>query len=142
MNQELKSIISQIRTIANEKGLESISLDMLHKNPEIPNDLLDKYFATDEILAEKILEDERNKFEEIFVQHDFDGYNDAIDILFTVVLEMASKFYHLSPSVTINMRNCTLKFIKNILRNGSISFMEKSRSICKKESAMGFTVMM
>lgn len=100
MNQELKSIINQIRAIANEKGIECISLEMLHKNPEVSNDVLDKYFSSDEVLAAKILEDERDKFEEIFVQHDFDGYNDAIDILFTVVREMANKFYHLSPSVT------------------------------------------
>ncbi len=100
MNQELKSIIGQIRTIANEKGIEAISLEMLQKNPDVSNDLLDKYFPGDEILAEKILEDERSKFEEIFVVHDFDGYNDAIDILFTVINEMARKFFHLSPSVT------------------------------------------
>jgi len=100
MNQELKSIIGQIRTIANEKGIEAISLEMLHKNTFISRDLLDKFFPTDEILAEKILEDERSKFEEIFVVHDFEGYNDAIDILFTVINEMARKFFHLSPSVT------------------------------------------
>jgi len=96
----LKSIINRIRTVANEKGIEAVSLDVLHKNPDISNELLDRYFLNDQMLAEKILEDERNKFEEIFVEHDFNGYNDAIDILFTVVKEMSQRFYHLSPSVT------------------------------------------
>ena len=100
MDQELKSIITKIRTIANDRGIEAISLEMLHKNPDISNDLLDKYFPNNEALAENILADERSHFEEIFVEHDFDGYNDAIDILFTVIIEMARKFYHLSPSVT------------------------------------------
>jgi hypothetical protein len=100
MDQELKSIINHIRTVANERGIEAVSLDVLRKNPDISNELLDKYFLNDQMLAEKILEDERNKFEEIFIEHDFDGYNDAIDILFTVVKEMAQRFYHLSPSVT------------------------------------------
>jgi hypothetical protein len=100
MDQELKSIITKIRTIANEKGIEAISLEMLYKNPDIPDDVLEKYFLDNETLAEKILEDERSHFEEIFVEHNFDGYNDAIDILFTVIIEMARKFYHLSPSVT------------------------------------------
>lgn len=100
MNEELKDLINQIRSLANKKGIEDISLARLHTNPEIPNNLLDKYFENDEMLVEKILEDERRKFEVIFIDHDFEGYNDAIDILITVGREMASKFYHLSPSVT------------------------------------------
>jgi hypothetical protein len=100
MDQELKTLISQIRSIANDNGIDAISLEMLQKNRDVSNDLLDKHFQSNEILAEKILEDERKHFEEIFVVHDFDGYNDAIDILFTVIVEMARKFYHLSPSVT------------------------------------------
>jgi len=100
MNNELNKLINSIREIANKKGIEEISLAKLHANPAIPNVLLDKYFDSEEQLVEKILEDERRKFEEIFVDHNFDGYDDAIDILFTVGREMASKFYHLSPSVT------------------------------------------
>lgn len=100
MDQELKSLISRIRSIANENGIEAVSLEKLYEHPRIPDELLEQYFQTNEVLAEKILADERNKFEEIFVEHDFEGYNDAIDILFTVVIEMARKFYHLSPSVT------------------------------------------
>lgn len=100
MNQELKSLIGQIRTIANKNGIEAVALDKLYQNNAFPDKLLDKYFPNDEILVEKILDDERAKFEEIFVEHDFEGYNDAIDILFTVVNEMSRKFYQLSPSVT------------------------------------------
>ena len=101
MNQELKTLISQIRSIANVDGIEAIKLERLYENGDISNDLLDKYFNDDQTLVELILEDERHKFEEIFTVHDFDGYFDAIDILFTVVKEMATKFYHLSPSVTL-----------------------------------------
>lgn len=101
MNQELKTLISQIRSIANVDGIEAIKLKRLYEHADISNELLDKYFNEDEhMLIESILKDERNKFEEIFTTHDFDGYFDAIDILFTVWNEMANKFYHLSPSVT------------------------------------------
>lgn len=100
MDDELKLLISQIRAIANRDGVESISLDKLYKDPEFSDELLSKYFKDDQMLVEKILEYERSKFEEIFVVHDFDGYFDAIDILFTVGKEMSKKFYHLSPSVT------------------------------------------
>ena len=100
MNLEEITLIGKIRAVANENGTEAISLNNLYLNPDFPNELLDKYFSSEDILVEKILEDERKKFEEIFIDHDFDGYYDAIDILFTVGKEMSGKFYNLSPSVT------------------------------------------
>ena len=100
MSEELKTLIDQIRTIANDDGIEAVTLHELYKSPAFSPDLLDKYFKNEEMLVEALLADERKKFEEIFVDHDFDGYYDAIDILFTVIKEMATKFYSLSPSVT------------------------------------------
>ncbi len=100
MTKELSLIIDSIRTLANDKGIESITLKKLRKNAKFSNDLLTKHFVNDEVLVKYILESERNKFEVIFIDHDFDGYFDAIDILFTVSKEMAGKFYNLSPSIT------------------------------------------
>ncbi len=100
MTEKLNLLVDKIRTLANEKGIDSITLEKLHKNNDFSSELLSKYFENNEILVEYILENERNKFEIIFVDHDFDGYYDAIDILFTVSKEMAGKFYNLSPSVT------------------------------------------
>ncbi len=100
MTEKINLLVDKIRTLANEKGIDAITLDKLHKNNNFSNEELDEYFETNEILVEYILENERSKFEIIFVDHDFDGYYDAIDILFTVSKEMASKFYNLSPSVT------------------------------------------
>ena len=59
----------------------------------------------DKNLVKDILTEERKKFEEIFIEHDFEGYYDAIDILFTVSRDMAGKFYHLSPSVTYKWKD-------------------------------------
>jgi len=115
MSEELKLLISQIRTLANNEGIEAVSLEKLHENPDFSTDLLDKYFKDDVMLAEKILKDERSKFEEIFIDHDFDGYYDAIDILFTVGREMAGKFYHLSPSVTHKYEELYPEIYKNHL---------------------------
>ncbi len=100
MGEERNSLLNTIRSIANDQGIAAIALDKLQSNPDIPNDLLNKHFKTDETLVEGILEAERKEFEIIFVDHDFDGYYDAIDILFTVSREMAAKFFNLSPSVT------------------------------------------
>ncbi len=100
MNDERLTLLQTIRDIANKKGVGEISLEKLRQNKAIPNDLLNKYYTKDIDLVTDILTEERKKFEEIFIDHDFDGYYDAIDILFTVSKEMAGKFFSLSPSVT------------------------------------------
>lgn len=100
MTKELSLLIDSIRALANKRGIGEVTLEKLYSNPDFSNELLDKYFENDEYLVKCILESERQKFEIIFVDHDFDGYYDAIDILFTVSKEMAGKFYNLSPSIT------------------------------------------
>ncbi len=100
MTKELGLFLDSIRTLANEKGIGAVTLKNLYNNPDFSNDLLSRHFDNDEVLVKCILESERNKFEVIFIDHDFDGYYDAIDILFTVSKEMAGKFFNLSPSVT------------------------------------------
>lgn len=100
MTKELSLFVDSIRAHANEKGIDAIALVNLYSNPNFSDKLLSKYFENDEFLVKCILERERNKFEIIFVDHDFEGYYDAIDILFTVSKEMAGKFFNLSPSVT------------------------------------------
>jgi len=82
MTKELSLFIDSIRSLANTAGLEAITLKKLNLNPEFSNDLLSKYIKNDEVLVKYILESERNKFEVIFVDHDFDGYFDAIDIFY------------------------------------------------------------
>ena len=105
MNEEQKELLQLIRNIANEKGIKEITLDKLYKNEKISQDILKKYYTSDEDLVRDILTEERKKFEEIFIDHDFEGYYDAIDILFTVSRDMAGKFYHLSPSVTYEWKD-------------------------------------
>lgn len=105
MNDERLTLLQTIRDIANKKGVAEISLKKLLYNTSIPNNLLNKYYKKDIDLVKDILTEERKKFEEIFVDHDFDGYYDAIDILFTVSKEMAGKFFSLSPSVTYEWKD-------------------------------------
>jgi len=100
MNEDRIELLQTIRNIANEKGIAEITLEKLHNINEIPQDILSKYYLKDEDLVTDILAEERKKFEVIFIDHDFEGYYDAIDILFTVSKEMAGKFFSLSPSVT------------------------------------------
>ena len=105
MNDKKLDLLQTIRDIANEEGVTEISLERLRKKDSIPTDRLDRYYTKDTDLVRDILAEERNKFEEIFVDHDFEGYYDAIDILFTVSKEMAGKFFSLGPSVTYQWKD-------------------------------------
>ena len=89
MNEDRIKLLQTIRNIANEKGIAEITLEKLHNLSEIPQDILSKYYSQDEDLVTDILAEERKKFEVIFIDHDFEGYYDAIDILFTVSKEIA-----------------------------------------------------
>ena len=105
MNEEQKILLNSIRELANKEGIEEITFKKLKGNPDFSTPLLNKYYSEEKDLVKDILTEERKMFEVIFEDHNFDGYNDAIDILFTVVKEMASKFYNLSPSVTLQYKD-------------------------------------
>ncbi len=105
MDKEQNLLLNTIRELANARGIKEVNLENLRKNPDIPTDILNKYYQTEESLVCDILAEERKMFEVIFEDHDFDGYNDAIDILFTVIGEMAGKFLKLSPSVTLQYKD-------------------------------------
>ena len=62
------------------------------------NELLDKYFIDDKEIAKAIFENERNHFEEVFEDKNFETSN-AIDNLFTVSEIIAKNFHYLSPSL-------------------------------------------
>lgn len=100
MKEELILLMGKIRDIANRDGIEKITISELSKQPEIAAELKKNKITTDKKLAEYILESERNTFEVIFKDNNFDENFEAIDILFTVSREMGSRFFSLSPSVT------------------------------------------
>ncbi len=102
MTEKIAFLINKIRSIANAKGIGAITLNKLKQHPDFDNNLLNEYFKDDETLVKYILENERNEFEVIFVDYNFEGNFDAINILFVVSKEVAGKFYNLSPSVTHN----------------------------------------
>jgi len=102
MTEKIALFIDRIRFIANANGINAITLNKLKQHPDFDNNLLNEYFKDDETLVKYILENERNEFEVIFVDYNFEGNFDAINILFIVSKEVAAKFYNLSPSVTHN----------------------------------------
>ena len=132
MNGGLKSLLNQIREIANKDGIEKITISELSKHPEIASELKKNKISTNDKLAKYILESERKTFEVIFIDNNFDDNQDAIDILFSVSRIMGSRFFNLSPSVTHKYKELyPVVFQKHIEKR--IDFIFKKISINLKK---------
>nr|NQU92144.1 hypothetical protein [Bacteroidota bacterium] len=99
MDNELKKILSQIRMLAIEKGVENISIQVICNQLNLEKALLLKYVKDEEDLVSKVLEFERGSFKDIFDEYDFDGMN-AIDILMIVSKEIAGRYYDVTPTIS------------------------------------------
>lgn len=104
IQEELRPLLETIRRKAFDMGVRNLSIEKLKKYPDIQWDILKKYIHSNEELVEKTLELEREKFDIIFLEYDFEGMN-AIDILMIVSKEMAEKFSELSPSITHELKD-------------------------------------
>ncbi len=105
MELTFRDIIEKFRDYLfsmNSKAVVDFNAIALHTG--ISMDEILRHFKSEEELVEKVLEFERQGFEEIFSEHDFEGVN-AIDILLTVSHEVSRKFKNVSPSVTHMLKN-------------------------------------
>ncbi len=99
MNDHLKQILSKIRMLALDSGIETLTVQSICDKLGICKDELFKYINDENDLVSKVLEFERNSFKEIFDEYNFDGMN-AIDILLIVSKEMAGRYYNLTPAIS------------------------------------------
>jgi hypothetical protein len=113
--------------MTNLQGTEAVTLDKLLVIPEFETELRKYRIDSDEQLVTLILENERSMFEVIFKDYNFDGNEDAIDILFTVSKEMSAKFRNLSPSVTHDYKYKHPKIYQSTWINGSCLLTKKFR---------------
>ncbi|MCF8365483.1 MAG: hypothetical protein K9H16_06860 [Bacteroidales bacterium] len=103
MDDQLKQILSSIRKMALEEGIDSISVKTICSKLNICEDTLFSYVKDENDLVSKVLEFERSSFSEIFDEFDFEGMN-AIDILMIVSKQMAAKYYDLTPTISILLK--------------------------------------
>ncbi len=103
MSENLQDLLKTIRFSAKEKMLKDFTFSEIATKTGIKRKELKKYFKSESELVEKLLELERQKFEEIFEVHNFEGIN-AIDILLTVSKEVAKSFILVSPAITIHLK--------------------------------------
>lgn len=103
MDESLHELVKKIRYSAKKKKLVDFSFAEIEQKTGIRKEEIQNLISCKEDLVEKILEIERQKFEEIFIIHDFEDVN-AIDILLTVSKELAKNFLLISPAITIHLK--------------------------------------
>ena len=103
MDAKFLELLKEIRVGVQEKKISEFTFCAIEEKIGISEKELSKYVENEEDLIRILLELERNKFEEIFLRHDFEGIN-AIDILLTVSKEVASNFVLVSPAITIHLK--------------------------------------
>ena len=103
MNERLRFILSNIRKLALQEGIENLSVQTICERLSICSDELLSLIKDENDLATKVLEFERESFQAIFNEYDFEGMN-AIDILMIVSREIASRYYDVTPAVSRSLK--------------------------------------
>jgi len=103
MDDQLKQILSSIRKMALEDGIESLTVRTICDKLNICEEALFKHVKDENDLVIKVLEFERMSFSEIFDEYDFEGMN-AIDILMIVSKEIAAKYFDLTPAISVLLK--------------------------------------
>lgn len=104
MDEQLKHILSQVRMLALEKGIENISTKSICDHLDMSEEELKSYVKDENDLVTKVLAFERGSFKGIFDEYDFEGVN-AIDILMTVSKEIAKRFYDVTPTISVLLKD-------------------------------------
>jgi AcrR family transcriptional regulator len=102
MEDEFVKILEKTRELSNSFSIRRLSLDEICRKIGVSKSTLHKYVKNKTELVEEALKFERQQFEDIFLTNDFEHTN-AIDILFTVSLEVCRRFNQVSPSVTFDL---------------------------------------
>ena len=103
MEDQLKTILSDVRKLALDDGIENLSVKVICKKLDICEEELYNLIKGERDLASKVLEFERDSFKAIFDEYDFEGMN-AIDILMIVSREIAKRYYDVTPAISRSLK--------------------------------------
>jgi len=103
MDPALVLILEQVRELFFKNGVRSVSMEAIATALNLSRRQLNHHFTNKNRLVEKLLELERQNFEIIFDQHNFEGVN-AIDILLIVSRDVGERFRDVSPSMTYDLK--------------------------------------
>ena len=103
MDAALVLILEQVRELFFKNGVRSVCMEAIATALNLSRRQLNHHFTNKNRLVEKLLELERQNFEIIFDQHNFEGVN-AIDILLIVSRDVGERFRDVSPSMTYDLK--------------------------------------
>jgi len=103
METELTDILERVRELFFKYGVRSVSVDDICRDLGMSKKKLYQFVTSKTVLVEKLLELERQNFEIIFDNYNFEGVN-AIDILLIVSRELGERFWDVSPSMTFDLK--------------------------------------
>ncbi len=103
MEPPLIDILERVRRLFFTYGVRSVSMDDICKDIGISKKKLYQLVTSKNHLVEKLLELERQNFEIIFDQNNFEGVN-AIDIFLIVSKDIGKRFQDISPSMTFDLK--------------------------------------
>ncbi len=135
MDKKFIEIIEKARGYLIRNGYRNFCMEHIKDLGITEEDVL-KYVSSKEEMVEKILEYERNSFEQIFKDYNFSGQN-AIDILFIVSQEINERFEDVSPSVTMELEQCFPDIYAKHLEKRMAFIYEKIKINVEKGIAQG-----
>jgi len=112
MDTALVDILERVRELFYKYGVRSVSVDDICRDLGMSKKKFYQYATSKTELVGKLLDLERQNFEVIFDQYNFEGVN-AIDILLTVSREVGERFRDVTPSLTFDLK----KYYPEIYRN-------------------------
>lgn len=136
MEEELKNILERIRSLSNQISIRSLSVDELCIKLGINRSVLQKYARNKSELVETLLRYERESFQSIFLENDFQETN-AIDILFVVSKEICKRFTLVSPSVTFDLKKYNPAIYRGHVEQRSRYIFEKIKINLEKGIRQG-----
>ncbi|MDR1755602.1 MAG: hypothetical protein LBR65_01390 [Culturomica sp.] len=101
MDHKKIELAEKLRKYIHHYGIHDFTEEHLNRVGLTLNELK-QHFTSREDIVRTIWEHERNCFEAIFTEYNFDGWN-AIDILLIVGNEINERFFHVTPSVTMQL---------------------------------------
>lgn len=99
MTEQRFLLAEKLRNYISKYGINDFNEEHLKTVGLTVNELKENFTDRRDIVK-TILEHERQCFEEIFNQYNFDGWN-AIDIMLMVSNEINNRFFNVTPSVTV-----------------------------------------
>jgi TetR/AcrR family transcriptional regulator, cholesterol catabolism regulator len=103
MEKALIDILERVRELFFKYGVRSVSVEDICRDLGISKKKLYFHVTSKAELVRKLLDLERQNFEIIFDQHNFEGVN-AIDILLIVSRDLGDRFRDVSPSMTFDLK--------------------------------------